>query len=85
MTLETPQYSRSSWFSRLAGFDCAQRAVQQVFRQQPQLSVADLSLLELHDCFSVNECMLYEALGLCDSAEVSRGDDHEGEENIFYK
>jgi acetyl-CoA acetyltransferase len=32
---------------------------------QASLSVRDLDVLEVHDCFSCNELMLYEALGLC--------------------
>lgn len=34
------------------------------FRSEAPLSIRDVSLIELHDCFAVNEAMLYEALGL---------------------
>lgn len=33
--------------------------------QQAQMSINDVQVVELHDCFSANELITYEALGLC--------------------
>lgn len=34
------------------------------------ISPADVQVVELHDCFSTNELITYEALGLCDEGEI---------------
>ncbi|GAB2686058.1 thiolase C-terminal domain-containing protein [Nocardia thraciensis] len=33
------------------------------------LTIADVDVIELHDCFSINELITYEALGLCGEGE----------------
>jgi len=48
----------------LAGFGMAQRAADQVYAQSG-LGPEDVDVVELHDCFSVNEVITYEALRLC--------------------
>ena len=46
------------------------------------LKVTDVDVIELHDCFSVNELITYEALGLCNPGEagnfIERGDNTYG-------
>jgi len=54
---------------RLVGFDMSQAAARQAF-EQAQLAPADVDVVELHDCFSANELITYEALGL---AEIGHG------------
>ena len=39
--------------------------------QQSGLSPKDVSVLEVHDCFSSNELMMYEAMGLCDEGKAA--------------
>ena len=34
------------------------------------VSPADVDVVELHDCFSTNELLTYEALGLCKEGEI---------------
>lgn len=34
------------------------------------LSPSDIDVIELHDCFSANELLTYEALGLCEEGNV---------------
>ncbi|KAG5681151.1 hypothetical protein PVAND_010611 [Polypedilum vanderplanki] len=49
---------------KLVGYDMAKKAAEKVFAQtnyKPQ----DVDVVELHDCFSANELITYEALGLC--------------------
>ena len=42
----------------------SKKAADRVFRQSG-LSPSDVQVVELHDCFSANELISYEALGLC--------------------
>ncbi|OIK02392.1 Nonspecific lipid-transfer protein [Streptomyces sp. MUSC 14] len=36
------------------------------------LGVEDVDVIELHDCFSVNELLTYEALGMCEAGESGK-------------
>ena len=47
------------------GFDMTRNAVEKLYKKTG-LSAADVQVVELHDCFSANELITYEALGLCD-------------------
>jgi len=38
--------------------------------EQTGLGAEDFQVIELHDCFSANELLLYEALGLCGEGEA---------------
>lgn len=49
---------------QVAGFGMSQKAAQQVY-QKAGISPKDLDVVELHDCFSANELITYDALGLC--------------------
>ena len=49
---------------KLAGFDMSQVAARQVY-EESGLGPEDVQVVELHDCFSANEMITYEALGLC--------------------
>ncbi len=47
--------------SELIGYDMAVKAADEAY-QQAGLTVADVNVVELHDCFSTNELIMYEAL-----------------------
>ncbi|MBA2662226.1 MAG: lipid-transfer protein [Bradymonadaceae bacterium] len=49
---------------KLIGSDMTQKAAQIVY-EQSGLGPEDVDVIELHDCFSANELVTYEALGLC--------------------
>ena len=49
---------------KLVGSDMTKKAAQQVY-EQSGLGPEDVQVVELHDCFSCNEMITYEALGLC--------------------
>lgn len=49
------------------------KAAQQCF-DRAGLKPTDVDVIELHDCFSVNEFITYEALGLCPEGKSSNGD-----------
>jgi acetyl-CoA acetyltransferase len=55
----------------LAGFNMSQQAARAAY-EEAGLGPDDAQVIELHDCFSVNELLTYEALGLC--GEGSAGD-----------
>ena len=52
----------------LIGYDMNVQAAQRVY-DQSGLGPQDFQVIELHDCFSANELLLYEALGLCAEGE----------------
>ncbi len=51
------------------GHDMNVQAAQNVYHQSG-LGPQDFQVIELHDCFSANELLLYEALGLCGEGEA---------------
>lgn len=55
----------------LIGYDMNVQAAQQVY-EQSGLGPQDFQVIELHDCFSANELLLYEALGLCGPGEAPK-------------
>ncbi len=54
----------------LVGADMTRRAAQRVY-EQSGIDVEDIDVVELHDCFTTNEVITYEALGLCGTGEAS--------------
>ena len=48
----------------IIGADMSHRAAEKVY-QQSGLGPENVDVIELHDCFSTNELITYEALGLC--------------------
>jgi acetyl-CoA acyltransferase len=46
-------------------------AGRQVF-EHSGLGIEDVDVIELHDCFSVNELLTYEALGMCADGESGK-------------
>jgi acetyl-CoA acetyltransferase len=49
---------------KAVGFDMTKQAAEKVYRQSG-LGPENVDVVELHDCFSANELITYEALGLC--------------------
>src|SRR5205814_10573542 len=56
---------------KLVGFDMTKTAADKVY-EQSGLGPENVDVIELHDCFSCNELITYEALGLC---PVGKGGD----------
>ncbi len=48
---------------KLVGYDMTRRAAQRVY-EQAGIGPQDIPVVELHDCFTTNELITYEALGL---------------------
>ncbi|MFE0027472.1 lipid-transfer protein [Amycolatopsis sp. NPDC059021] len=55
----------------IIGYDMNVQAARQVY-EQAGLGADDFQVIELHDCFSANELLLYEALGLCAEGEAGK-------------
>lgn len=55
----------------MVGFDMARAAAEKVY-QQAGLGPRDVQVIELHDCFTANEVLTYEALGLCAEGEAEK-------------
>jgi acetyl-CoA acyltransferase len=53
------------------GYDMNLRAARAVY-EESELGPEDFQVIELHDCFSANELLLYEALGLCEEGDGPR-------------
>jgi len=49
---------------KMIGYDMAREAARQVY-EASGIGPKDIKVVELHDCFSANELLTYEALGLC--------------------
>ncbi|EFV13203.1 lipid-transfer protein [Segniliparus rugosus] len=52
----------------IVGYDMSKQAALRVY-DQSGLGPEDFQVVELHDCFSANELLTYEALGLCAEGE----------------
>ena len=55
---------------KLVGFDMTKQAAQAVYEQSGQ-GPEDVDVVELHDCFSANEMITYEGLGLCEEGKAA--------------
>lgn len=51
------------------GYDMTRLAAKKCF-ETAGLKASDVDVIELHDCFSANELITYEALGLCPEGEM---------------
>jgi acetyl-CoA acetyltransferase len=56
---------------KMVGFDMAKAAADKVY-EQAGLGPKDVQVVELHDCFTSNEILTYEALGLANEGEADK-------------
>ncbi|MCY6410787.1 lipid-transfer protein [Acinetobacter sp. VNH17] len=49
---------------KMVGYDMTKKAAQQVY-EMAGIGAEDVDVIELHDCFTANELLTYEGLGLC--------------------
>lgn len=56
---------------QVVGVDMAREAARQVY-ETAGVGPHDLDVVELHDCFTTNEILSYEALGLCGEGEAEQ-------------
>lgn len=70
MTTDTPSSFGKSMI-QMVGFDMTKDAARQVY-EQAGLGPSDVDVVELHDCFTANELLTYEGLGLCPEGEAEK-------------
>ena len=63
MTTDTPSTFESNDMRRVVGYDMTANAAKQVY-EAAGIGPEDLDVVELHDCFTANELLTYEGLGL---------------------
>jgi sterol carrier protein 2 len=63
LTSDTPEVFQAQSMMKIAGYDLSKNAADQVFAASG-VSPQDIPVVELHDCFTTNEVLSYEALGL---------------------
>lgn len=63
MTTDTPSTFEKRDMRQLVGYDMTAAAAQQVY-EAAGIGPDDLDVVELHDCFTANELITYEGLGL---------------------
>ncbi len=68
MVTDTPETFDQSSSIALIGSEMTRRAAQKVY-EETGVGPEDVDVIELHDCFSTNELITYEALGLCGEGE----------------
>jgi acetyl-CoA acetyltransferase len=56
---------------KMIGYDMSANAAKKVY-EQSGLGPKDVQVVELHDCFTANELVTYEALGLCKEGEAEK-------------
>lgn len=69
MSTDLPSTFNDKSAMKLVGYDMTRNAAQKLFAKtsyKPQ----DVDVVELHDCFSANELITYEALGLCEPGKA---------------
>lgn len=76
MVTDLPESLNGSAISAV-GFDMSGKAAAMVFAQSGR-TIDEVDVIELHDCFSANELLTYEALGLCNVGDghklIEKGD-----------
>lgn len=70
LATDTPASFSGSAIS-MVGFDIAQTAARDAL-SEAGVAAADVDVVELHDCFTVNEALSYEAIGLCEAGGAER-------------
>lgn len=71
MTTDTEDSFASGTCIDAVGAPMSRAAARQVY-ETSGLGPDDLDVIELHDCFSINELLTYEALGLCPEGESGK-------------
>jgi len=81
MTTDFPSTFEEKSMIKIVGYDMTKNAAIKAFKESG-LTPNDVQVIELHDCFSSNELLSYEALGLCPEGKagelIDRGDNTYG-------
>ncbi|XP_006977786.1 sterol carrier protein 2 isoform X1 [Peromyscus maniculatus bairdii] len=81
MMTDLPSTFEEKSVIKMVGYDMSREAARRCY-EKSGLRPSDVDVIELHDCFSANELLTYEALGLCPEGQggalVDRGDNTYG-------
>jgi sterol carrier protein 2 len=69
MVTDYPSSFEEKSMIKMVGYDMAKAAAERVYAQAG-LGPEDVDVIELHDCFTANELLTYEALGLAPEGEA---------------
>jgi len=64
MTTDYPSSFQPPSMIKMVGYDMSKEAARQVY-EAAGIGPDEVQVVELHDCFTANELLTYEALGLC--------------------
>ncbi|MBK8941412.1 MAG: lipid-transfer protein [Polyangiaceae bacterium] len=71
MATDLPSSFAEESMIKMCGYDMAKKAADLVY-ERSGLGPKDVQVVELHDCFTANELLTYEALGLCGEGDAER-------------
>jgi len=71
MATDLPSSFKEDSMIKMVGYDMAVKAAKQVY-EKSGIGPKDVQVVELHDCFTANEILTYEALGLCGEGEAEK-------------
>ncbi len=71
MVTDLPSTFEPKSMIKMVGWDMSKKAADQVYAESG-LGPDDVDVIELHDCFSANELITYEALGLCEVGQAGK-------------
>ena len=72
MTTDLPStFDATTDCMRIVGYDMSREAARRAY-EEAQVGAEDVDVIELHDCFSANELITYEALGIAAEGEGHR-------------
>jgi len=71
MTTDRPETFDANSMIKMTGYDLSKEAADRVYAQAG-VGPEDVDVVELHDCFTANELLTYEALGLTEPGSAER-------------
>jgi sterol carrier protein 2 len=71
MTTDFPSSFEEHSMIKMVGYDMAKSAAKKLY-EQTGIGPDEVDVVELHDCFTANELLTYEALGLCKEGEAEK-------------
>jgi acetyl-CoA acetyltransferase len=71
MTTDFPSTFEEHSMIKMVGYDMAKSCAKKLY-EQTGIGPDDIDVVELHDCFTANELLTYEALGLCKEGEAEK-------------
>ena len=71
MTTDYASSFKEDSMIKMVGFDMTKNAAKEVY-EKSGIGPKEVQVVELHDCFSANEVITYEGLGLCGEGEAEK-------------